>query len=216
MTARPAFLAAIRRSTARSLLGENPEINNSGQYVEEDEDPILRKCSNSARTNIMLARHLRGGDNGTQTLLVQELHHLFNAAVILMMNQLGFLNRRTKDTSGIEFAIRVFHTESEKGSAYAIDCLQVLVDLWQLVAKLRPRIFNEEPEPPRHVPGPGEQILASILRPPPPPFRPFGAQGSGVLYPPPLLSPDIRNQLNIWKDTVTWGLYVSPECMIDA
>jgi hypothetical protein len=171
LTVRPAFLGAVRTGVANKYL-RNPETTLSNDIDEE-----LRRCGNKARENIELAKLLRGDKviagaagemvnvEGVQPLLIQELHHLFNAALILMMHQIVFINLRTKDTEGIDRAITIFTQEAEIGSVYAKDCVVVLKDLKQVVKNLRNTIYEarlelqeRSPEP-----GPGEQILSSLV-----------------------------------------------------
>jgi hypothetical protein len=97
---------------------------------------------------------------GSQPLLVQELHHLFNAALILMMHQIVYINLRTKDTDGIDRAIRIFTEEADIGSVYAKNCVSVLNDFKTVVWKLREDMYSTEATP---EPGPGEGIFSSLL-----------------------------------------------------
>ncbi len=52
-------------------------------------------------------------------LLLPELHYIFNAAIILMLHQIVFVNLRTNDVSDIESAIEAFECEAAIGAAYA-------------------------------------------------------------------------------------------------
>ncbi|KAK0707929.1 hypothetical protein B0H67DRAFT_588925 [Lasiosphaeris hirsuta] len=147
LTVRPAFLAAVRKVVAGKFLtrfspsgGEHPEWS-----VEESSHvQRLRECSESARVNLWLAKRVRMLLSPKEKLLIQELHHVFNAAIILMMHHIVFLNLRTNDPELIDFAISVFNTEASTGSDYAIDCARVLPDLRELAKKLREAVHDHQ------------------------------------------------------------------------
>ncbi|KAK0640586.1 hypothetical protein B0T16DRAFT_393026 [Cercophora newfieldiana] len=182
LTVRPAFLGAVRTVVANRYL-RKPEA-----VLPQEMDEELRKCSNRARENIALAKLLRGdseaGDTwameneGQHPLLVQELHHLFNAAVILMMHQIIYVHLRSKDTEAISRAIRIFEEEERTGSVYAKNCVVVLNELRRVAWRLREEMYdcpqgNEwSPEP-----GPGEQILSSLIPVKPEPSSPLVSVG---------------------------------------
>lgn len=81
-------------------------------------------------------------------LLVADLHHIFNAAIILLMYRISFVNARTKDPVYLNFAKEVFEEETKSGSEYAKDCLAVLVDMDSMVEGLREIIHWSEWTPP--------------------------------------------------------------------
>jgi len=163
LTVRPAFLGAVKSHVANKILSQSEFV------LSNDMENELRKCSNKARETIALASVLRGDGvsetfwqeitPGTKPLLLQELHHLFNASIILLMYQIVFINLRTSHTQGIEFTCRVFKEEAIIGSAYAEDCRVVLENLRDLVWKLRHVIYDSPPEP-----TPREQIGSSLMR----------------------------------------------------
>lgn len=181
LTVRPAFLGAVRTVVANRYL-RKPEATISPQIDQE-----LRRCSNRARENIALAKLLRGdsemitGDpwalenEGQRPLLVQELHHLFNAAVILMMHQIIYVHLRSKDTEAISRAIRIFEEEERIGSVYAKNCVSVLNDLRRVAWRLREEMYdNPQAKEWESEPGPGESILNSLIpikAEPPLPFK---------------------------------------------
>lgn len=147
LTVRPAFLAAVRKIVAGKFLprfsqsgGQHPEWS----VEESSHAQRLRECSESARVNLWLAKRVRMLLSPKEKLLIQELHHVFNAAIILMMHHIVFLNLRTNDPELIDFAISVFNTEALTGSDYAIDCAKVLPDLRELAKKLREAVHDHQ------------------------------------------------------------------------
>lgn len=101
----------------------------------------IRQCSDAARRNLRLGRWLLE-ISPAHKLLLPELHYIFNAAIILMLHQIVFVNLRTHDVSEIEFAIDAFAHEAESGAAYAQVCAGVLKDLIILVQRLRSMTFD--------------------------------------------------------------------------
>ena len=81
-----------------------------------------------------------------------DLHHIFNAAVVLLLHHMVFIEVRTSDSDGIRFAREVFAKEAQTeclsggggalATGYASDCLGVLNDLTALVARIRPLRFK--------------------------------------------------------------------------
>lgn len=138
----------------------------------EDHAHILaiRECIDAARRNLRLGRWVRDA-SPAQKLLHADLHAIFNAAIILMLHQIVFVNLRTNDVSEIAFAIDAFEREAAAGSMFGQDCARVLTDLYALVHGLRAMMF-EGPVAGPVQPGPGEQILASLTG---------GAIGYGIM-----------------------------------
>lgn len=145
----------------------------------EDHSQIahIRECSDAARRNLRLGRWIRKL-SPRQKLLVPDFHNIFNAAIILLLHQIVFVNLRTNDVSSIAFAKEVFEREAGFGDIYAKDCARILQDLSVLVTKLRELMFEglSETNIPRGrsfiegMPGPGEGIVSSL-----------SAQGMGVI-----------------------------------
>lgn len=138
----------------------------------------ILQCSAAARRNLRLGRHIYercnpyGADHNNHQqpqpqqpgkLVMLDLHHIFNAAVILLLHQMVFSNVVNTDTIGIRAARAILENEartecaspvigsggSSSGGAsagfatgYASDCLAVLNDLAALVARIRPLRFK--------------------------------------------------------------------------
>jgi hypothetical protein len=163
LTVRPAFLGAIRSWVGKKSLPNHKVTLSPEDSLSDNIRSTLRTCTERAKENVILAILLRGGQANAdpKPLLLQELHHLFNAAVVLMMYQSVFTHLRSRESELIGFAVNVFSKEAKIGSVYANDCLVVLHDLRELVLKLRGEIYGAESQ--QQNPGPGEQILSSLI-----------------------------------------------------
>ncbi|OIW25360.1 hypothetical protein CONLIGDRAFT_673457 [Coniochaeta ligniaria NRRL 30616] len=154
LTVRPIFFMAVKKAVADWFV--------SGQWDIEDHAQItlIRNCSDVARRNLRLGRWL-GGISPAGKLLLPDLHHIFNAAIILMLHHIVFINLRTKDVVDVAFAIECFEKEAGTGSKYGKDCAKVLQDLWALVQRLR-NLMIDGGSNGKDLPLPGEHILASL------------------------------------------------------
>lgn len=168
LTLRPLFFLAVKSSVGGDFINaprdmlEHPGING---------DCILQ-CSAAARRNLRLGRHIYDRwsrdntpvENGSLQpqqqpgkLVMLDLHHIFNATVVLLLHQMVFSNVINTDTIGIRAARAIFEGEARTECAspgsggnggappatgYASDCLAVLTDLSALVARIRPLRFR--------------------------------------------------------------------------
>lgn len=103
----------------------------------------IRYCSDAARRNLRLGRLMRL-HSPQQKLLLPDLHNIFNAAIVLTMHQMVFVNLRTQDLDDVVWASEVFETEAKTGNEYAKDCARVLQDLKYLAQQLRNPIHDPE------------------------------------------------------------------------
>jgi hypothetical protein len=132
------MLTAVWKAVGSILADNRPfGIENNPQI-----EPI-RICSDAARRNLRLGRLMRL-PNPRQKLLLPDLHHIFNAAIILMMHQMLFVNLRTQDLDDVQWAGEVFDQEAETGSEYGKDCAGVLRDLRYLAQQLRNPIHDPD------------------------------------------------------------------------
>lgn len=76
-------------------------------------------------------------NGGTRKFLQAGLHYIFNAAIILMLEELLVLPAAEPDDINVNFAIGVFEEEAKTESNYARDCATVLKDLQSIVQRLR-------------------------------------------------------------------------------
>lgn len=119
------------------------------------EASYISQCSDAARRNLRLGRHIyeRCNSSSDKKLVMLDLHHIFNAAVVLLLHQMTIANVVNTDTLGIRAARQIFEHEARtecaspgpagvQGSGYASDCLGVLNDLAALVARIRPLRFR--------------------------------------------------------------------------
>ena len=125
----------MKKGVADQFTNRRWSIDNHPQIAR------IRQCSDAARRNLRLGRWLLE-ISPAHKLLLPELHYIFNAAIILMLHQIVFVNLRTHDVSEIEFAIEAFAHEAESGAAYAQVCAGVLKDLSVLVQRLRSLTFD--------------------------------------------------------------------------
>lgn len=81
----------------------------------------------------------------TKKLLSQDLHHLFNATIVLLLNQLLDDNLEAQDSLDISFVIGVFKEESNgERREYPKDCARVLEDLKALIQRLRNQTLDDQ------------------------------------------------------------------------
>ncbi|KAK3937956.1 fungal-specific transcription factor domain-containing protein [Diplogelasinospora grovesii] len=207
LTVRPVFLTAVKKAVADRWLTRQWNIEDHPQITH------IRDCSDAARCNLRLGRWIRGISpvRTGKKLLLSDLHHIFNAAIVLMMHQIVFVNLRTNDVSDIEFAIEVFEGEASTGSIYGKDCARVLKELLALVQTLRALIFDH---PEEQGPLPGEQILASLMHATSPgldapAFAGHSRPASGPAQPIPAGGEAILQQLITWRNNDDMQLYNS-------
>ncbi|RGP65972.1 transcription factor [Fusarium longipes] len=134
LTIRPVFFALVKKSFAEKLVSRQCSLSAHPQL------PHLKRCIASAEHNIRLARQILLV-NQPRKLLQAGLHFIFNAAIVLMLQQLveDLLppSRTEKARSlDLDFVIARFEDESRVGSNYGRDCATVLRDLRVLVQRL--------------------------------------------------------------------------------
>ncbi|KAK3693066.1 hypothetical protein B0T22DRAFT_33298 [Podospora appendiculata] len=203
LTVRPAFLTAVKKVVAAYWLAKDWTITEHSMLKP------IRKCSDAARRNLRLGSWLRtrrtNDDDDddvmhTYKLMLPDLHHIFNAAIILLLHQIAFLNLRTHDNVDIAFAIDTFASEAATGNDYAKDCAKVLRDLQALVRVLRDLIFNRPEE--RVLLSPvlglvdagGDQIMGAVA-------------SKGDTPAPPSLPAELAQQFNVWFNDNAMQLY---------
>ncbi|KAF5981753.1 transcriptional regulatory [Fusarium coicis] len=134
LTIRPVFFALVKKSFAEKLVSRQCSLSSHPQL------PLLKRCISSAEHNIQLARQILLV-NHPRKLLQAGLHFIFNAAIVLMLQQLVEdlcpSSRSEKARSlDLDFVIGRFEDESRVGSNYGRDCATVLRDLRVLVQRL--------------------------------------------------------------------------------
>ncbi|KAK1910408.1 hypothetical protein P3342_006685 [Pyrenophora teres f. teres] len=132
LTTRPILLAAVKQAVAERYM--------NGQWSLQQHAHIthIQACLEAAHRNLVLAQRLRS----KRKLLQAGLHFVFNAAVILFLEQImsSFRSHKTPPSPNaaahgpkLEFAIRTFADESKTGTNYPRDCFKILQDLEALV-----------------------------------------------------------------------------------
>ena len=132
------MLMAVRKAVASIVCADQPFDMENHPHIEP-----IRACSDAARRNLRLGRLMRL-HSPQQKLLLPDLHNIFNAAIVLMMHQMVFVNLRTQDLDDVGWALEVFETEAKTGSEYGKDCSRVLQDLNYLAHQLRNPIHDPD------------------------------------------------------------------------
>ena len=73
----------------------------------------------------------------TTRLLQINLHHLFNAAIVLELSMIIFDILEDSDLTDVTFAKNLLESDRSGNSNYSTDCAKVLSDLGSLTARLR-------------------------------------------------------------------------------
>lgn len=131
LTTRPILLAAVKQAVAERY------INGHWFLQQHAHEKLIKACTEAAHRNIALARRLCA----VRKLLQAGLHFVFNAGVVILLEQILKFSEGHKTTipnvhtPEIEFTIRTFEEESKTGTNYPRDCFKVLQDLRALVAR---------------------------------------------------------------------------------
>ncbi|KXJ88613.1 hypothetical protein Micbo1qcDRAFT_138397 [Microdochium bolleyi] len=138
LTIRPIFFVAVKKTVADKFIERDWSLKGHSHYQH------IQDCIATARNNIKLGRWVRDLSM-TKKLLSQDLHHIFNAAIILLLNQLLDDNLGAQDSLDILFVIDVFKDESYGDRRdYPKDCARVLEDLKALILKLRNQSLDDQ------------------------------------------------------------------------
>lgn len=130
LTVRPVFFIVVKKSFAERYVSRRWSIEHHANLHH------VRACSNAGRRNLQLARWLLSISH-IPKLLQAGLHQIFNAAIVLMLQEMVCTNLAPTDVDDIMFAIQIFEQEARQGSSYGVDCLRILQDLRSLVSRLK-------------------------------------------------------------------------------
>ncbi|KAK4187735.1 hypothetical protein QBC35DRAFT_434461 [Podospora australis] len=137
LSIRPAFLVAVQKAIASIMCEDGPWWFEGHTMSRE-----FYRCTEAATRNIRLGWLMRLY-SPYRKLMVADLHHIFNATVVLLMHQMVFVNQTTQFRTDVNWAInQVFEVEAATGCEYAMDCLAVLKDLHFIALRLRNVIFE--------------------------------------------------------------------------
>lgn len=136
LTVRPIFFVAVKKAVAERFIRRTFDLDNHPQLGH------ITTCSDAARSNLKLGRWVRDMSKCGK-LLSHILHNLFNAAVILLLNQLLLDHVDESDAVDIMFVIECFDDEAKGDSNYPKDCARVLRDMGTLIQRLRKRDLDE-------------------------------------------------------------------------
>ncbi|RYP80539.1 hypothetical protein DL769_002423 [Monosporascus sp. CRB-8-3] len=204
LTVRPIFFMAVKKAVADRFTDRNWNLDKHSQLAH------IRQCIDAARRNLRLGRWIRD-TTLSRKLLTSTLHNIFNAATILLLNQLLFDSfDEHRDAADVYFAIECFQVEARGENNYAIDCARVLKDLQALVMRLRNQTLEDQ-----------GLVRSSQLSPPQAQLSATTAYDVGFILNPevpqgilpsqPLLTPginiDLYNQLSDWVDDDDFHLY---------
>lgn len=159
LTLRPLFFLAVKSYIGGDLIKVPRDI------YDHEHITFLLECANAARRNLRLGRHIlmrcnQGGTTPGKPVML-DLHHIFNAAVIMLLYQMVFTSFHSSDAYALRFARKTFEREAQTEclsssgrpggmglasgpTGYASDCLGVLNDLTELVERIRPLRFKEQ------------------------------------------------------------------------
>ncbi|KAK4075571.1 hypothetical protein Trihar35433_2131 [Trichoderma harzianum] len=128
LTTRPIFFAATKKILADRFLSQKTHKDRAENYQGDLYMACVGHCLDAARENIRLGRLIRDA-SPRQRLTHQEAHAVFNAALIILMQQLASPQPDSAETDDVAFAIEVFQQEARLGNNFGLDCLTVLQDL---------------------------------------------------------------------------------------
>jgi len=135
LTTRPILLAAVKQAVAERYM------NGQWSLQRHAHSTHIQVCLEAAHGNLVLAERLRS----KRKLLQAGLHFVFNAAVILFLEQILSSSspshkppsspKTPTHASKLDFAMRTFADESKTGTNYPRDCYKILQDLEALVRR---------------------------------------------------------------------------------
>ncbi|KAK1675312.1 fungal-specific transcription factor domain-containing protein [Colletotrichum godetiae] len=132
LVVRPIFFAAVKKTFAERY------ITSERRWEFSHHADRISSCSKAAHGNLYLARWMMSLNGGTRKFLQAGLHYVFNAAIILMLEELlVFSPAAEPEDVNVNFAIGIFEEEAKTESNYARDCATVLKDLKSIVQRLR-------------------------------------------------------------------------------
>ncbi|KAK8097597.1 uncharacterized protein PG998_013083 [Apiospora kogelbergensis] len=131
LTTRPSFLEVMKKAVAARIdrrTFHRPTLAQSTTHVWP--------CLDAARENLKLAKWICNSKSSSRKLLAPILHHIFDAAIIVLLNGLLTEPANGEDTSDISFAIGCLDTETDSSSNYPRDCARVLRDMETLIRRM--------------------------------------------------------------------------------
>ncbi|CAH0046228.1 unnamed protein product, partial [Clonostachys solani] len=135
LTTRPIFFIAVKKTVADRYISSQPLQEGIDDHPHAN---IIKQIVTTARNNIRLGRWVRDL-SPRQRLLHHEAHAVFNAAVIVLLQQLAFADTSMsdQDKDEIQMAIDIFEREAASGNNFGLDCARVLQDLTFLVRRVQ-------------------------------------------------------------------------------
>ncbi|VUC37150.1 unnamed protein product [Clonostachys rosea] len=146
LTTRPIFFIAVKKAVADRYISSRP-LQGTDDHPHAE---IMQQIVTTAHNNLRLGRWVRDL-SPRQRLLHHEAHAVFNATVVVLLQQLAFANASMspQDKDEIDMAIEIFEKEAASGNNFGSDCARVLQDLTYLVG----RVQDQTP-----IPDPGSDL----------------------------------------------------------
>jgi hypothetical protein len=144
LTARPIVFVAVKKAVAERLISRRGG-GSSERPLDVDRHPQARHMGAglaAARWNMRIGRWLRSLYGTRRRLFHTELHYVFNAAVLIILDALlaplplGPTPSLPPLDEDVRSAIEIFEIDSRGGSNYSKDCCRVLADLSMLARRL--------------------------------------------------------------------------------
>lgn len=173
---RPAYLAAVQK-----VIASLADVDGVYDLHEDSLYNALQLCTEAAQRNLRLGWVVQQ-QSPRNRLLVPDLHHIFNAALVLIMHQIVSRNFRVTYSYEIDWATDVFKQEAQLGSPFAEDCSDVLNDFHHLAKTLNGTIHSQAAK--QYIwENEGDRLKRALGLPLPPntfsiPFRPLCADPS--------------------------------------
>lgn len=136
----------MKKILADRFLSQKSLKDRTENYQGDSYRSFVGRCHDAACGNIRLGRLIRDL-SPRQRLTHQEAHAIFNAALIILLQRLAFLQSEPAETDDVAFAIEVFQQEARLGNNFGIDCLTVLQDLSFIVHALPQAHLSVADEP---------------------------------------------------------------------
>lgn len=194
---------AVKKTVADRYLSRTGPSTSQDSFLE---DGMVQQCITAARKNLQLGQWIRN-ISPRRTLLHQEAHAIFNAAVVVLLHHLAFMGCEvSNDANDLHFAIEVFQQQAALGNNFGKDCALVLENLRALVQALREQAFP----PAASLIAAGESSIGIHVgvnhHPPQPPIPPLEG-GPAELHTALGGNMDLQRELQTWLDNDYLQLY---------
>ncbi|KAH6689735.1 fungal-specific transcription factor domain-containing protein [Plectosphaerella plurivora] len=145
LTSRPIIFVAVKKAVAERLINRRGGNSGGGERPDAEKHPQARHMAAglaAARWNMRIGRWLCSLYGTRRRLFHTELHYVFNAAVLIILDALlappipMVVPSLPPLDEDVRSAIQIFEEDSRGGSNYSKDCTRVLADLSTLARRL--------------------------------------------------------------------------------